>query len=232
MHPIKESSQIILCAKSLSRTLPLEVPVHLVKNANLEISRGEFISITGPSGSGKSSLLYLLGVLDTPSSGSLILDNIDVCSLSDNEKAELRLKKLGFIFQSHFLLPEFSVLENVMLPMLKLGVLSEAKMKKRAEELLSHLGLKEHINKLPKQLSGGQSQRVAVARALANDPLIIFADEPTGNLDTQSSQVVQNLLKDLAHKENRAVVFVTHDMDFAKKADRGIRIVDGVIEGK
>jgi lipoprotein-releasing system ATP-binding protein len=221
---------ILLAADNITRTLDLEVPVTLVKGASLEVENGEFVVITGPSGSGKSSLLYLLGLLDVPTTGSIRVEGQDTSVLSENDLAFVRLEKMGFVFQSHFLLPEFSALENVMLPMRKLGKLSEEEMKERAKKLLTDLGLGDHMHKLPKQLSGGQSQRVAIARALANDPLLIMADEPTGNLDTVSSKTVQGILKELAHKHNRAVLTVTHDMDFAKMADRRIHIVDGKIE--
>lgn len=220
---------LVLKAQNVDRTLPGDVPVTLVKEASVEIRSGEFLVVTGPSGSGKSSLLYLLGLLDHPTRGQIIIEDRQTSGMSQEELAQLRLEKLGFIFQFHFLLPEFTALENVLMPMRRLGKLSEAEMKERAEQLLSDLGLKDHIHKIPKKMSGGQCQRVAVARALANDPLIIMADEPTGNLDTVSSNAVQEILKDLAHKQNRAVVAVTHDMDFAAMADRRIHIVDGRI---
>jgi lipoprotein-releasing system ATP-binding protein len=143
--------------------------------------------------------------------------------------ADVRLKKLGFVFQFHFLLPEFSALENVMLPMQRLAILSQTEIKKNAKELLTSLGLSDQMHKLPKQLSGGQSQRVAIARALANNPQLILADEPTGNLDTASSSNVQNILRELTQQHGRSVVVVTHDEKFAEKADRVIRIVDGKI---
>lgn len=219
----------IIQAQNLSRKLSGEVPVLLVKEASLAIHKGEFVTITGPSGSGKSSLLYLLGLLDRPTSGLLSINGHDVTALDEEARADLRLAQIGFVFQSHFLLPEFSALENVMIPMQRLGKLSRPAIRQRAKEVLESLGLGAQIDKLPRQLSGGQSQRVAIARALANDPPIIFADEPTGNLDTAASHNVQQILKDLAEKSNRTVVFVTHDLDFAAKAHKAIHIVDGKI---
>jgi len=214
----------------LVRRLNAEVPITLVNGANFEITEGEFVSITGPSGSGKSSLLYLLGLLDLPTSGQIFLRGIETSTFSEDKLADLRRSELGFVFQSHFLLPEFSALENVMLPMQRLGKLPRAKQRERAKELLASLGLAEQINKIPKQLSGGQSQRVAIARALANDPSLILADEPTGNLDSASSANVQRIFKELAHKQKKAVIIVTHDMEFAGSTDRIVRIVDGKIQ--
>ena len=225
-------SEVVLSCAGMSRWLAGPVPVMLVRDATLAVRRGEFVAITGPSGSGKSSLLYLLGLLDQPSSGRLWLDGQEVTALADDQRAALRLAALGFVFQFHFLLPEFSALENVMLPMQRLGRLAAAGIRARAADLLTRLGLGADMDKLPGQLSGGQSQRVAIARALANDPAVILADEPTGNLDTASSANVRAILKDLAHRLNRAVVVVTHERDFAADADRRITIVDGRIEGQ
>lgn len=219
----------LLQAENVTKILPLEVPVTLVKDASVTVNKGEFVSITGPSGSGKSSLLYLLGLLDLPTQGRVLVEGLDVSKMSDEEIAALRLKKIGFIFQSHFLLPEFSALENVELPMRRLGALPEKQIRDRAQQILEDLGLGEHMHKRPRQLSGGQSQRVAVGRALANDPLLVVADEPTGNLDSASSAVVEKILKDIAHSGKRAVVAVTHDLEFAALADRRIHIVDGKI---
>ena len=220
----------LLQAKNLVRSLTGEVPITLVKDVSLEIDAGEFVSITGPSGSGKSSLLYLLGLLDKPSQGSVFVNDQNTSEMNEEKLATLRLEKLGFVFQFHFLLPEFTALENVILPMQRLGKLSEKMRKERAIKLLSDLGLEDQLHKLPKQLSGGQCQRVAIARALANEPVLILADEPTGNLDTVSSQTVQNILKDLAHQQNCAVVAVTHDIEFAELADRRIHLVDGKLD--
>ena len=224
-------SDIVIKTEHLTRKLSGEVPVTLVEDAGLEIRRGEFVVITGPSGSGKSSLLYLLGLLDTPTSGTLWMNGENVSACSEDKLAELRLSELGFVFQFHFLLPEFSALENVMLPMQRLGRLSDEQIRTRAVSLLTDLGLEEQQHKLPRQLSGGQSQRVAIARALANDPLLILADEPTGNLDSASSEKVENILKELAHRHYRAVAVVTHETRFASAADSVITIVDGRIQG-
>src|SRR4051794_32378005 len=184
----------VLRAEHLTRTLPGEVPITLVRDVSLSISSGEFVCIQGPSGSGKSSLLYLLGLLDVPTAGKVWLDGVDTSKFGEDELAQVRLEKLGFVFQFHFLLAEFTVLDNVMLPMAKLGRLSPLAQRERAENLLADLGLADHLNKRPDQLSGGQRQRVAIARAMANEPLIILADEPTGNLDTAASRNVQATL--------------------------------------
>lgn len=220
----------LLEARNLVRTLSGDIPVTLVKDASLTINPGEFLAITGPSGSGKSSLLYLLGLLDRPTSGAISVEGRDTGPMSEEDLARLRLEKLGFIFQFHFLLPEFTALENVMLPMKRLGKLDDRAQREKALKILTDLGLESQAGKLPKKMSGGQCQRVAIARALANDPVLILADEPTGNLDSVSSKTVQGILKDLAHKQGRAVAAVTHDLDFAAEADRRIHIVDGRIE--
>jgi len=221
--------QTVLRAENLTRRLQGEVPVTLVENISLEIRLGEFVAITGPSGSGKSSLLYLLGLLDTPTGGRLLLNGIETTRLADDRLADLRLAEIGFVFQFHFLLPEFTVFENVMLPMQRLRRLARAAMVERTQGLLNDFGLSEHARKLPKQLSGGQSQRVAIARALANDPLLVLADEPTGNLDTIASQNVRTIIRELAHQRDHAVVVVTHDQESAALADRIINVVDGRI---
>jgi lipoprotein-releasing system ATP-binding protein len=217
----------LLRAEGLTKTLSGEVPVTLVAGIDLAIASGEFVAITGPSGSGKSSLLYLLGLLDQPSSGTLWFDGVETSGLPERRLADIRLARLGFVFQSNFLLPEFSALENVLLPIRRLGKLPPQDAQMRARRLLAELGLGDHAEKLPHQMSGGQNQRVAVARALANDPALILADEPTGNLDTVSSMAVQNILRDLSRQKGRTVVVVTHDPAFAAKCDRTVHVVDG-----
>lgn len=219
----------VLEARNASRILPGEVPVTLVSDISLTIRRSEFVSIVGPSGSGKSSLMYLLGLLDVPTSGDILVDGQSTKNLDENRRAALRLGRLGFVFQFHFLLPEFSARDNVMLPMRALGQLSEKEQKARAEELLAQVGLKDHAHKRPDQLSGGQRQRVAIARALANDPQVILADEPTGNLDTASSAQVLAMLRHLVDEHRKALVIVTHDLDLAAKADRRVTLIDGKI---
>ena len=219
----------VLSAKNLVRQLPSEVPVTLVNDITLDIEAGEFVCIMGPSGSGKSSLLYLLGLLDLPTEGSIFLDGENTSHYREDELANRRLEKLGFVFQFHFLLAEFSVIDNVTLPIRRLGKLNQARAQQRGIELLDKLGIADQRNKFPHQLSGGQRQRVAIARALANDPLIILADEPTGNLDSVSSRTVQQILHDLTHDMGKTVVAVTHDASFAAAADRLVTLVDGKI---
>lgn len=220
----------VLKTEGLTRILPGEVPVTLVEDINLEIQQGEFIAIMGPSGSGKSSLLYLLGLLDMPSTGRIWLDGADTGGLNEDELAEIRLSRLGFVFQFHFLLAEFSARDNVMLPMRKLGRLSEQEAADRAMSLLASLDLADHAHKRPSQMSGGQRQRVAVARALANDPVIILADEPTGALDTKASNNLRSILQNLAHEQKRTIITVTHDPLFAHAADRRVFLVDGHLQ--
>jgi lipoprotein-releasing system ATP-binding protein len=217
----------LLEAQHITRRLPEGVT--LVQDASLKVDRGEFIAITGPSGSGKSSLLYLLGLLDRPTEGRVLLEGRDTASLSAAELANLRLKRLGFVFQFHFLLPEFSTLDNVLIPMRRLGRLKDAAARAQAMKLLEALGMAEAAAKLPEQLSGGMRQRAAIARALANDPAIILADEPTGNLDTRNAAAVFDIFQRLATKEGRAILVVTHDAELAKRANRRIHLVDGRI---
>ena len=219
----------VLQARKLTRKLPGPVPVTLVRDIDLVVEPGEFVAVTGPSGSGKSSLLYLLGLLDSPTSGEMLVDGAATAGLSDDQLADLRLARFGFVFQFHFLLPEFSARANVEIPMRRLRVLDGNAIHARAEWLLDTLGLADHADKLPEQMSGGQRQRVAIARALANDPAVILADEPTGNLDTKSAERVFALFRELSQTQQRAVVVVTHDTDLAATADRRIHLVDGRI---
>ena len=215
--------------EGLTRVLPETSPVTLVKDVTLSIGEKEFVAITGPSGSGKSSLLYLLGLLDRPTAGRLTLSGRDTGPMSEAERARTRLATIGFVFQFHFLLPEFTARQNVEIPMRKLGRLSRAAMHERAGELLGALGLGEHADKRPDQLSGGQRQRVAVARSLANDPPLVLADEPTGSLDSKSSQQVFSILESLVKERGKTVVAVTHDLDMAARMGRRIHLVDGML---
>lgn len=220
----------ILEARGIGRTLPGEPPVTLVHDISLEIEPGVFTTIVGPSGCGKSSLLYLLGLLDRPTAGELLVEGREVSRLSGDERASIRLARFGFIFQFHFLLPEFSALENVMLPIQRLGKLSYGAAEARARELLGAVGLAGKELKTPDKLSGGERQRVAIARSLANDPVLLLGDEPTGNLDSVNSANVVELLRQLAHEQGRAIVCVTHDLEVAELSDVRIEMLDGRIE--
>ncbi|MBR0671731.1 ABC transporter ATP-binding protein [Neoroseomonas soli] len=210
-------------------TKRLSEGVTLVSDISLSIEAGEFVAITGPSGSGKSSLLYLLGLLDRPSVGRVILEGRDTADLPPQDLAALRLARVGFVFQFHFLLPEFSALDNVLIPIRRRAVLKPPAARERAMALLDALSLADAAAKLPEQLSGGMRQRVAIARALANDPALLLADEPTGNLDTKNAAAVFDIFARLAQQEGRAVVVVTHDADLAHRATRRIHLVDGRI---
>jgi len=224
-------SAALIEARQVTKVLGGIVPVTLVQDIDLTIMPREFIAITGPSGSGKSSLLYLLGLLDLPTSGDVLIDGRSTTAMAEDERAEVRLSRLGFVFQFHFLLPEFTITENVALPMRALGKLAPRAITARAEELLASLGLGDHRHKTPDQLSGGQRQRVAVARALANDPPVILADEPTGSLDSAATAQVFGILRDLVALRGKTVVAVTHDLNLAAQMHRQIRIVDGRLTG-
>ena len=217
----------VLVAEHLQRTLPGDPPVTLVADADLAIEPGFFTAIVGPSGCGKSSLLYLLGLIDRPTGGRLLLEGRDVTPLSGDQRAQIRLEHFGFVFQFHFLLPEFDALENVMMPMRRLGKLSMAAAETRARELLGFMDIAEKALKSPDKLSGGERQRVAIARALANDPKLVLGDEPTGNLDSVNSARVVDLFRRLAHEQGRAVVCVTHDPGIAQVADIKVSMLDG-----
>jgi lipoprotein-releasing system ATP-binding protein len=219
-------SDDIIVLKDLSKIYGNGVEVRALDGVSVRIKAGEFVAIVGPSGSGKSTLLNMIGLLDTPSVGQIFLKGIDVSQASPEERARLRNQELGFVFQYHHLIPEFSALENVMMPML-IAKKGRAAAKERALELLSAVGLADRRDSRPNQLSGGQNQRVAVARALANGPSIVIGDELTGNLDTKTSDLIYNLLRELNRKINQTFILVTHDMTLAEKTDRILRIVDG-----
>jgi lipoprotein-releasing system ATP-binding protein len=224
-----QAAKALIETRNVTRILPGIVPTTLVHGITLTIAENEFAAITGPSGSGKSSLLYLLGLLDLPTSGEVLIHGRATIHMAEEERALTRLTQLGFVFQFHFLLPEFTILDNVMLPMRALGRLSVEGMRTRAHDLLVSLGLADHVHKRPDQLSGGQRQRVAVARALANEPPIILADEPTGSLDSKASEQVFEVLRDLVDKHGKTVVAVTHDLALAARMDRRIELLDGQI---
>ncbi len=203
---------------------------HVLQDISFSIAKSEFVPIIGKSGSGKSTLLYLLSTLDTDYSGKISINNEIVTGKSQNELARFRNQNVGFVFQFHFLLPEFTALENVMLPALKLGRLSREEIEENALDKLRQLEMHSFAHKLSTKLSGGQQQRVAIARALINDPAIIMADEPTGNLDSINTGLVFDIFKDLSHQKGITVLAVTHDLDFANNADRIIEMIDGRIK--
>lgn len=208
---------------------PVVVPV--LKDVSMAVKRGEFVSVTGKSGCGKSTLLYILSTMDTDYQGQVIIDNEPTFGLTGERLSQIRNEKIGFVFQFHYLLSEFSVLKNVMLPGLKLGKHSAAEVEARAMELLRDLQMEDHALKMANQLSGGQKQRVAIARSMVNDPLIIMGDEPTGNLDKKNSEIVFDIFQKIASEHKRSLLVVTHDNDFAARTDRTIVMDDGRIVG-
>lgn len=224
-----ESAAYILETKYLDKYFRDPVDFQALKKVSIGIKKGEFVSIIGSSGSGKSTLLYVLSTLDTDYDGQIFLDGEDLSKKSKNQLAEIRNEKIGFVFQFHYLLPEFTVLENVMLPALKLGKYPEEEIKKSALTKLRMLDLEEQADKKANKLSGGQQQRVAIARAMINDPAIIFGDEPTGNLDSKNAQTVFDIFKELKEKFGQTILVVTHDMALAGQTDRSIRLHDGEV---
>lgn len=205
------------------------VKFQVLKEISMRVNHGEFVSIVGKSGCGKSTLLYLLSTMDTDYDGQILINNELVTGKTDRELALIRNEKIGFVFQFHYLLAEYNVLKNVMLPGMKLARYSDKELEHRAMEHLKTLGMGDQALKMPNQLSGGQKQRVAIARALINDPLIIMGDEPTGNLDKRNSDLVFDIFNKLTQEKNQSLLVVTHDTDFAQKTNRIITMEDGKI---
>jgi lipoprotein-releasing system ATP-binding protein len=203
----------------------------ILHDLSITIPSGQFVALTGASGSGKSTLLYLLGALDRQSSGEVWLDGIEMGALDDDDRAAFRNERLGFVFQFHFLLPEFTALENVVIPMLRRGHMTRSEAEDHAYEVLKLVDLHELHHRKPGQLSGGQQQRVSIARAVANDPALILADEPTGNLDSKNAEAVFQVFAQLVREQGRTIVMVTHETSFARRASRQIRLKDGRVVG-
>jgi len=211
------------------RYLMGEVALDVLKGISLEIYEGEFVAIVGPSGSGKSTLMNLLGILDVPTKGKVIIDDKDISTLTESDLAELRGKKIGFVFQQFNLIHSLTALENVVLPTIFQGIPEQVRLE-RAKKLLARVGLEQRIGHRPNELSGGQQQRVAIARSLINNPSIILADEPTGNLDSASGKQIMELLLQLHVEEKKTIILVTHDQSLVSHAQRVIRIKDGMVE--
>lgn len=222
-------SQIILEAKAVSKYFHDPITVQVLNDINFTINRGDFVSVIGKSGCGKSTLLYILSTMDTDYEGEILIDGLSMKNKKEADLARVRNEKIGFVFQFHYLINEFSVLKNVMLPGLKLGKYSEQEIEHRAYEKLKILGIESEALKKPNQVSGGQKQRIAIARALINDPLIIMGDEPTGNLDKKNGEIVFNIFKELAEVYNQSLLIVTHDQEFAQNTHRIIEMEDGRI---
>lgn len=227
--PYPEPGDVVISTKNLVRDLGTAVKTRVLSGIDLSIREREFVALTGASGSGKSTLLYLLGALDKPTDGHVLIDGVDISALDDDDRALLRSHKLGFVFQFHFLLPEFTVLENVMIPMLRRGVAKTSVVEADARRVLETMGLGTLLERRPTQLSGGQQQRVSIARAVAGAPRIILADEPTGNLDSKNGRIVMDVFEDLVRSRGLTVVMVTHEKAFAARASRCIEMQDGRI---
>ncbi|MFY7945106.1 MAG: ABC transporter ATP-binding protein, partial [Crocinitomicaceae bacterium] len=215
--------------KGISKFFHIPEEIQVLDNVSFSMNKGEFVSIMGKSGCGKSTLLYILSTMDTDYKGDLFIDQQLITGQNPNQLATIRNRKIGFVFQFHYLLPEFSVLENVMLPAKKLGLKSNQEIESDAMDKLKLLGISDQALKLSYRISGGQKQRVSIARALINNPSIIMGDEPTGNLDSKNSDIVFDIFKDLTSKDNLSLLIVTHDHDFAKRTDRIIEMGDGRI---
>jgi lipoprotein-releasing system ATP-binding protein len=222
-------SEVILEANKIGKYFYDPEKFRVLNDISFAVNRGEFVTLVGKSGSGKSTLLYILSTMDTEYEGSLQVHGDTITGLKQNQLAAIRNEKIGFVFQFHYLLPEFTCLKNVMIPALRLAKYSRKEIEERAYEKLTLLGLQDQALKPSSKLSGGQQQRVAIARALINDPLIIMGDEPTGNLDSKNSQIVFDIFSQLAHELKQTIVAVTHDNDFAERSDRTIEMQDGVI---
>ncbi len=220
--------QVIHLQSIIKDYFPGTEVVHALRSVSLDINKNEYVAIMGPSGSGKSTLMNIIGCLDTPTSGTYILNAHDVSRLVDNELAEIRNREIGFVFQTFNLLPRYTALENVMLPLVYAGV-PKAERIQRAKAALESVGLADRMEHKPNELSGGQRQRVSVARAMINDPAIILADEPTGNLDSKTSIDIMGLFHDI-HRQGNTIILVTHEENIARHAHRIIRLLDGEIE--
>ncbi|WKK77018.2 ABC transporter ATP-binding protein [Marivirga salinae] len=222
-------NKIALEAKSIFKSFYDPVKIDVLKDISFNIKRGEFVSVTGKSGCGKSTLLYILSTMDSDYTGELIIDNELMSGKTEKQLALVRNERIGFVFQFHYLLNEFSVLKNVMLPGFKLNKFSEELLENNAYDLLKKLGIEKLAKKMAYQISGGEKQRVAIARAMINDPLILMCDEPTGNLDSKNTEIVFDIFNELVNTFNKALLIVTHDQNFAKNTHRTIVMEDGRI---
>jgi lipoprotein-releasing system ATP-binding protein len=220
---------LALSVKNISKYFNEPEKFKVLKDISFEIKKGEFLALIGKSGSGKSTLLYVLSTMDTDFTGDLSVNGTHLNGKSQNELSKFRNEHIGFVFQFHYLLPEFTTLDNVMLPALKLGKKSKAEIREKALYNLELLGIKDQADKLANKLSGGQQQRVAIARALINEPAILMCDEPTGNLDTKNTQIVFDLFKKICKENRQTIIVVTHDDDFAANCDRIIELQDGYL---
>ncbi len=226
---MNDMSNVILQATHIRKSFHDPVETEVLHDVSFTVQKGEFVSVVGKSGCGKSTLLYILSTMDTDYTGQLIIDGETMAGKREKELAHVRNEKIGFVFQFHYLLHEFSVLQNVMLPALRLNRYAEAELAEKALQKLDILGIRNLADKKANQLSGGEKQRVAIARSLINDPCIIMGDEPTGNLDKKNSQIVFDLFKEVCEAQNQTFLVVTHDLEFAEKTQRIIEMEDGRI---